>query len=406
MSILKTKPFKGILFNREKIGDIGRCVCPPYDVIGDPAPYYERSPHNAIRLELPRPVPPMDEYRAAKATWDQWFQDNILMMDQGETVYVYEQEFELEGALHIRRGFIALNKLEKDRILTHEETRKKAKEDREKLIGTLKAFTSLVFGLYEDGTRDVERILVDSKKERIYDFVDEQSIRNRFFRMTSTDEIAGLMLQMEDKKIYIADGHHRLDVSYKLNLPCIPIYLTNMYSGGIVIFPYHRIVKFKQERRLSDLLPLLGPEVSATRVPLVDNASVKEVLARINSSRQPSYVLYSKDDPSGLYVLAQEAPFYDNTGAPETLRKLKVAVLHSGIAKERLNITEDEISFTQEPYEAARKVQEGLADLVLFLPSTTAQEVKDVAEHRLCMPPKSTFFYPKILTGLVFHTYA
>jgi len=279
MSETFTKPFSGILYNKEKINDISRVACPPYDVISNSADYYARSSENAIRLELPEASGPMDKYANAKHIMDEWLKKEILLPDKKEAIYIYEQEFEIEGLSFFRRGFIALHKLDKQRILTHEETRKKAKADREQLIGKLKTFTSLIFGLYEDKNKEIEDIMAGPQKEKIYDFVDEQSIRNRFYRMTDAAAIAGLVSIMAEKKIYIADGHHRLDVSYRLNLPYVPLYLTNMYSPGIVILPYHRIINFEKTRPLNEILNLLKEYTDISRQPYTGNDSVKAALA-------------------------------------------------------------------------------------------------------------------------------
>ena len=116
MSEIFAKPFNGILYNKEKIDDISRVVCPPYDVISNMASYYERSSENAIRLELPVASGPMDQYTNAKHIMDEWLKKDILRPDKEEAIYVYEQEFEIDGKSFLRRGFIALNKLEKGRI--------------------------------------------------------------------------------------------------------------------------------------------------------------------------------------------------------------------------------------------------------------------------------------------------
>ena len=122
------------------------------------------------------------------------------------------------------------------------------------------------------------------QKEKIYDFVDEQSIRNRFYRMTDADAIARLVSIMAAKKIYIADGHHRLDVSYRLNLPYVPLYLTNMYSPGIVILPYHRTINFEKARPLNEMLDLLKEYTEISRQPYTGNDSVKAALATVSAS--------------------------------------------------------------------------------------------------------------------------
>jgi uncharacterized protein (DUF1015 family) len=408
MSEIFAKPFNGILYNKEKIDDISRVVCPPYDVISNMASYYERSSENAIRLELPVASGPMDQYTNAKHIMDEWLKKDILRPDKEEAIYVYEQEFEIEHVSFLRRGFIALHKLDKSRILTHEETRKKAKADREQLIGTLKTFTSLIFGLYEDKNKEIEAIIAGPQKEKIYDFVDEQSIHNRFYRMTDANAIAGLVSIMAAKKICIADGHHRLDVSYRLNIPYVPLYLTNMYSPGIVILPYHRTITFEKARPLNEMLNLLKEYTEIAPQPYTGNDSVKAALATVNASVKPSFVLYSKEDLQTLYVVTEKRSFppYAEMNIHECLKKLKVNVIHSGIIKNLLKIKDEEISFTQDHYESIDFIRKGSLDLAFFLPPTSVEEVKDIAENSLYMPPKSTFFYPKILTGLVFCKYA
>jgi uncharacterized protein (DUF1015 family) len=239
----------------------------------------------------------------------------------------------------------------------------------------------------------------------IYDFLDERSIKNRFYRMTSQEDMARLAALMEAKSVYIADGHHRLDVSYRLNLQYIPLYLTNMYSPGIVILPYHRIIKFKKQRSLAELVASLDGLVEVEKEPFVDDESPKKVAQRINASSKPSFILYSKDDPLNFYILTVHNHVYADPAVHDTLRKLKVSILHSGILKNIFHIEDEEISFTQDLYKSIKHVKEGSIDMAVFLPPTSVEEVKEVAEHGLYMPPKSTFFYPKILTGLVFHKY-
>lgn len=401
-----TKPFKGILYNKERAKDISLCVCPPYDVINNIRAYYEKDELNAIRLELPMPTPSMDKYNTARETMEEWMRDGILREEERETVYVYEQEFSVEDRAYLRRGFIALHKLDRDRILTHEETRKKAKADREQLINTLKTFTSLIFGLYEDRDQAIEDILATSQKEKIYDFVDEQSITNRFYRMKGVEDIGRLTSLMDRKKIYIADGHHRLDVSYRLDIPYIPLYLTNMYSPGIVILPYHRIVQFEKKRDLQKILGSMEGFIEIEKHDYNDKNTLKALFPVINSSSRPSFLLYSNEDPSHIYQLTEMTPVNTDKDVHEVLKRLRVNILHNDILKTLTGVDDEEISFTQDHYESVDLVQKGAIDLALFLPSTTVGEVKNIAENGLYMPPKSTFFYPKILTGLVFYKYA
>ena len=402
MPLPYTKPFSGILYNKAKIGDIAPCVCPPYDVISDTRVYYERSPFNAIRLELPVADNGIDKYTNARRTFEEWLREGVLFADPKETVYIYEQEFTVSGKSYVRRGFIALNKLDRERILTHEQTRSKAKEDREKLITSLKAFTSLVFGLYEDRDFEIESLLQASRREALYDFADEQNIVNRFYRMSQPDEIERLTSLMDARKIYVADGHHRLDVSYRLNVSHIPIYLTNMYSEGIVILPYHRLVTLEKKRPLAEMLALLESHAAVRKIPVSGPQPLEQISGIIASSADPAFGLYSTEDRGNAYLLSVPGP----TTGSGPLERLKVNILHTGLLKQVLGIREEEISFTQDTAELFQAVRQGSVDMAFVLPSTTTDEVKEVADNGLDMPPKSTFFYPKILTGLIYHKYA
>lgn len=405
MSNPEIKPFNGILYNKEKIGGIERVVCPPYDVISDVQEYYRKSELNAIRLELPVAHEGSDQYTSAMLTMQRWMTEKVLLQDP-ESIYVYEQEFHFLGRSLMRRGFVALHRLDRKKILTHEETRKKAKADRERLIGTLRTFTSFIFGLYEDQDLCIEEILSGSTKELIYDFSDEQSVHNRFYRISDNDTIGRLASLMSSKKIYVADGHHRLDVSYRLGLMYAPLYVTNLYSPGITIMPYHRIAKFGNNRPLPGLLDSLRKYANVEQRPYSDEL-INGALQEIKDSSIPAFVLYSKDDPDSFYVAYQKflPPLYDETNLHASLKKLKVSIVHSAMINEAMQIRDEEISFTQDHAEAVSLVSRKQADLAVLLPPTTVEEVKDIADNGLYMPAKSTFFYPKILTGLVFYTY-
>ncbi len=142
------------------------------------------------------------------------------------------------------------------------------------------------------------------------------------------------------------------------------------------------------------------------RVALTGPEKLKAAVKGLASGLNPSFGLFCKDDKAHLYVLSQEKPFFTDKTAPESLRRLSVNVAHAGLLKGLFGIKEEEISFVNDASEAVQLVNEGRSDLALFVPPTTVDEVRDVAEHGLYMPPKSTYFFPKVLSGLVFHQYA
>lgn len=398
------KPFKALIYQPSKIGDIAQCVCPPYDIISDPAPYYGRSPYNTIHLEVPFAKDSMTQYEVARQTLERWLVEGIVEFDPGgETIYLYEQEFTVGEKVYLRKGMIPLVRLDKDRILTHEETRREAREDRERLIGTTHTYTSLIFSLYEDREARIDGVLSSCRKEKIYDFVDELSITNRFYRMTDLSEIEQVASLLEEENLYIADGHHRLSVAFKLGLPYVAIFLCAMHQEGVVILPYHRTVKLKDPRPLDELLRAMEPYLAVEKWPL---SNISSALERISLTSIPAYVLYGHADPSNLYILTQKAPFFDGPQTAKTLRELKVNIGHAGVLKGLLGVKDEEFSFTNEAAEAIEDTRKGLFDFAFLVPPTTVEEVRNVADNHLYMPPKSTYFYPKILSGLVFYKYA
>jgi uncharacterized protein (DUF1015 family) len=405
MSDSLIKPFRGLLYNKEKVADASTSVCPPYDIIPDPAPYYERSPFNAVRLELPLPGEGADAYDAAAQTLDAWLRGQILTLDGRETIYIYEQEFTLQGRTRRRRGIIPLVRLDKERIFTHEETRKKAREDREKLIRRLKTFTSLVFAMYEDPSGEIEGLVEGARKEQICDFVDDLSIRNRFFRMTDAAQMAGLVAALDERRLYIADGHHRLSVAFTLGLSHVPIYLTDMRAEGISILPYHRVVLLKEKRRSEEIISALAPYFTVSEAALGSEAELDGLVDGCSSSPALSFLLYFDGKKPSLSMLTQKEALLFDPGSHEIMRSLKVNAIHRGVLTHLLGIKEEEISFLNSPEEARKLVNEGRYDFALFVPATSVDEVKAIAENGLFMPPKSTYFYPKILTGLVFYKY-
>lgn len=405
MKIPLTKPFKALLFNNEKVGDIGLCVCPPYDVITDREPYLKKSEYNIIRLELPEPEPPLDRYESAKKILTEWLKNRVLVEDNEDSIYIYEQKFTFNERQYLRRGFVALNKIGSDRVLIHEATRPKAKQDRERLISTLKTFTSFIFGLYEDMENSIEDLLIQSKKHLLFAFRDENSIENTIYKISEKNVLDELCKLMEHKKIYIADGHHRLDVSYRLCLDYIPIYLTNMYARGLLIWPYHRVIKFKTQRSLYDLIKALSEYGEIEKRGIKNGNSINDCIESISKEQRPSYAFYSKEETNNIYIIKIERQICFSEDLHDVLKRLKVNILHTGILNNLLGIEDDEISFTHEPQTSVEALKKGDIDLIVLLPPTTIDEVKLVADNYLYMPPKSTYFYPKVTSGPIIYSY-
>ena len=291
-------------------------------------------------------------------------------------------------------------------ILTHEETRKHAREDRKRLIGRLGTFTSLVFSMYEDRSKAIEKLIDAAPKELLYDFTDELSIKNRFYRISDPAAIGALASAMQEKKLYIADGHHRLSVAKELGLP----YCRHVPDGHVLGRHRHTALSpgSKAGRRHE---PRPRPRCALSlvrRLPrgICAGAATQRLIEEISSASVLSFLLYFKGEKPGLFKLTQKKAIDFDPDSHPAVRNLKVSVVHRGVLKHLLGTGDDAISYFNDADEAAGLVDASESDFAVFVPATSAEEVKTIADNGLFMPPKSTYFYPKILTGLVLYKYA
>ena len=379
------------------------CISPPYDVIQSLRRYYERSRFNVIRLELPVSLPSLPKYAHAQYTLEQWLKEGVLVEGKGG-IYVYEQKFTIEGRQYRRMGFVSLVRLDRERILVHERTKDRPKMDRRMLLSTLKTFTSLVFGLYEDHEGRIERILEGSRKEEIFHFLDEDGIENVLSRIEDEAAEQSLLALMADRKIYIADGHHRLEVSFELHLPHIPMYLSNLRSNGLVILPYHRACRLPPSIDPIAELKARGDLFGVAEHSFDGKGTLSSLRIEMARSPIPTFLFYTKKEPSLLYLVFVKGELLQRRDMPEELRRLKVNILEKGVLAS-LGIREADLFFFHEEEKGIDLVRNGHFDLAIFLPPTRIEEVKAVAEKGLYMPPKSTFFFPKIPAGILLYRY-
>jgi uncharacterized protein (DUF1015 family) len=260
--------------------------------------------------------------------------------------------------------------------------------------------------MYEDNLGEIRRLIEDCTKERIYDFIDELSIKNSFYRLTDPTVTANLASMMEEKTLYVADGHHRLSVALKLGLPYVAMYLTDMHADGIAILPYHRVVSLKEKKEDKQVLAAVAPYFEVAKVECPPQAGPDGLVEQISSSPTLSFALYFNGEKPSFYMLTQKKEMDFDPDNHRSLRRLKVNAVHRGVLKHLLKVQDDEISFFNSADEAVRLVNCNQYDFAVFVPATSVEEVKDIAENGLYMPPKSTYFYPKALTGLVFYKYA
>ncbi|OPX83681.1 MAG: hypothetical protein A4E53_04516 [Pelotomaculum sp. PtaB.Bin104] len=476
-------PFTGLRYNPEKIENMAEVVTPPYDVIDATAQerYYQRHLYNIIRLEYGKIHPEDDEinnrYSRAAADFNTWIKENILTPEAKPALYRYEQEFTAKGEKKIRSGFIGGVKLEPYEngvILPHEETLPKHKADRLELMRACKANFSPIFGLYADREKLIDLALSEAANGAPPDvsFTDETGEAHRLWVITDSEVISKVQQAMADKRIFIADGHHRYETALNyqqerqtqaakqpdgaatavasscsatpdgtITYQCTrePAYnymmmnLVNLYDPGLVVFPTHRLInnvtgldkarlpeQLKENFNLSEhtlapdrsnlqaLLKLMEEQagfgavqasMDAVNGQTMGNAAPHHHIFGMYTGENKFYILSLKHEESLYQIMPQ--------GKSPAWQGLDVAALHSLIIEKHLGIggelmaKAEHITYTREEESAIAAVDTGEFQLAFFLNPTLVEEVTEVATNGEKMPQKSTFFYPKLITGLV-----
>ncbi len=419
------KPFKGLRYT-EKAGGIKNLCCPPYDIVSGEQRQnlIEKNEYNIIRLELPALEANEDftPYREAAETLRSWLSEGILKRDEKEAVYIYEMEFSVQGKSHKVKGFVSLVKAEpfdKEIILPHEETLSKAKTDRFNLMKATGCNFSQIYSLYADEDNSVFDIIERaSKRTPDSEFTDDENVTHRMWIADDPDTLKTLSEKMVDKKLYIADGHHRYEtaLNYKNyvrdNLDetgssdYVTMMLVNMENEGLTVFPTHRIVRGLESFDYKSVCDKCAEYFEIT--PYLNREKGEIGLEEAYKKGEKSFVMFTGDNNYTLLKL-KDASVMDKLlpNKSEALRNLDVSVLHTlilerifGIDKENM-AKQINLTYTRSADEALSEVDGQRANCCFLLNPTRVWEIRDVAAAGEKMPQKSTYFYPKLTTGLV-----
>jgi uncharacterized protein (DUF1015 family) len=434
----KIRAFEGLRYDTSKAEDPADLLAPPYDVIDEQqrAALAAASPYNCVRVILPEAPAgdddPLAKYRAGAEAFRK-LQAEALIRDAEPSIYVYHQRFESEGKTYVRKGFIALIELTRfgsGPVLPHERTLAGPKRDRLELMRACDAHLELVFGMFSDPERRWEAAVEPGLGVTVLD-VDWDGIRHSLWRVHAPQACAALEQVLADKNIYIADGHHRYETmcSFRDELEAAGrgeaarwgmIYLSNLDDEGLVVLPTHRLVHGLDALDLPALLASLEPWFEQRRVELPSEpAALRQLLIEAGAER----AAFGLALPGGeeLHLLTLRADFDPaSAGLGElaaALQRLDVVLLHELVLERGLGITKQAQAAKTNLYyykstEAALAVARGEHDrdrdtqLVCFMNATPVHDVVAVCDSGEVMPQKSTFFYPKIPTGLVFRTLA
>lgn len=435
---MEIKPFHALRFNQEVVGDPGTCIAPPYDVIDEATQQelYDSNPYNIIRaikgIKYPDDTEQDNVYTRAADFLHNAISEKALINDPKEALYAYVQDFQIAETAYQRSGIVALGRLQQfgRGVQPHEKTLEGPKADRLNLTRATAAQFGQIFMLYDDPAKTAEQIIQQAVKTRsVLDFTDKENVQHRLYVIDRKDWIETFAGMMESKQAIIADGHHRYETALNYwaetknpEAEWQMMTFVNMHNEGLIIQPTHRLIVNLPEFSIGDLLEQLTGQFAIQKFTFTNDTEKADAqnlmfdqMKQSESEGKPIFGLYAAD--GAFYALTLTDPAAMQNQAPqmsEASRKLDVNVLHMLILDKHLNISDEKLArqshvqYIKDLGNAIEKtvamIDSGRAQAVFFVNPTRMNQVKAVASAGEKMPQKSTFFYPKIFSGLTIHT--
>ena len=429
-------PFRGILYNEAQVHDLAAVVAPPYDVISaeEQNDLYARDSRNVIRLILGKSQNGdqghLDVHKRASGYFSQWLEQGVLSRDATPSLYLTSVSFSVTGNRISRYGIIGMVRLEpfeKGIVLPHERTFSKVKSERLQLMKACHANFSPIFGLYSDDHGILARLQSHIQNfEADMSLKDSQGLDHKLWRLTDNELLNFVTQSMQDKRIYIADGHHRYETAlsyrdwaqtgnpdFSKNHPAnyVMMSLSSMADPGLIIFPAHRLLKKVSPAQSGALLKKAAEYFEIHSFPFSGSGEVALSAARafLEAQAEKNAIGVFIKDHAAIDVLVLKEGVMNRCYAdePEPLRTLDVTVLTRllmmdllGFDQTRLD-DESKITYRTTAESAVHAVLHGEGDLAFILNPTRIEQVQRVAEQGLIMPRKSTYFYPKVISGQV-----
>jgi uncharacterized protein (DUF1015 family) len=420
-------PFRGYRYNPAVVGNMSDVVTPPYDRVYPDVQKacYQRSPNNIVRiikgLSEATDSESNNVYTRAAQSLETWIADEVLVRDSEPAFYAYHQTYSFEGEQLTRKGVIALGKLEPEKVHAHEKTLKGPKADRLKLMQATEANFGHIFMLYDDPERATEKALqtlVESNAPLI-NVVDTDENTHQVWLITDAAAIATIQAALNDKDLYIADGHHRYETAVNFMgecqengwKPAAPesfgvrmMTLFNVAEPGMSIRPIHRLVHGIKGFEAASFLAAAGEHFNIEMHETVD-----AMVAATRTGRGQHTVGCVTGDLIFTLTLKEVSIMNElvDSDRSEDYKRLDVTVLHAAILDRLLGVDakaleeQSNVTYTVDAAHGVAMVQSGEEQLFFYLNATSPEEVVRVADHDEKMPQKSTDFYPKLLTGLV-----
>ncbi len=430
------RPFRGVRYDQAIIDDLAQVICPPYDIIPPQvqSELYARSDYNFIRLEFARELPQdtasKNKYTRSASTLEQWLGQGILAVDERPAVYLHDHHFRYQGKEYRRRGIIALVRLEEweSRVIRpHEGTLANPKSDRLALLRALESNTSSILALYEDRERRMASVLVRKEKdEPVIQFSADNGEKHVLWAIGEAEILAQIRQNLALKPLYIADGHHRYEsaLAYrrerrrKLGGPSgdgfdfVMMMLVDFADPGLVILPPHRLIRGLPAPKMDGLLNEVNSLFQVEELPVSAPEAWSRAEHFLSEAGQGSIVL-CRDRGKNLLLKPHDSKSLEKfmpVSRSEHYEKLTVSILDHVILEKLLGLQREQedkaLAYSYDHLDAARKVLSGEYQMAFLISPVKTEAIKTIADVGDRMPRKSTYFYPKLPSGLVFYRMA
>jgi len=431
------RPFKGLRYNSQKI-KLEEVITEPYDRI--PAAlqedYYRRNSYNVVRIILGKDDDPehveKDKYKRAKIYLDEWEKEGLLLREDQDALYLYEQEFQVRGENKTRIGLMARVKLEEfssRKVLPHEKTFPKHKIDRLNLLRATNTNTGQIFLLYEDDQNTVSQAIERARQEAELgaEMRDDANFLHRIWIIKNKETIQRIQEAMADKVLIIADGHHRYETSLNYQkeelekmkeakgdepLNYIMMTLFRLEDPGVMILPTYRLVKGLDKLSDEGLKNLLLPNFEISEhdwSETSDQSKLEEVQNRVLNGSHAFAAYISQFKKLFIFTLKSEDLLEEEITEDRSKewKRLDVAILHSliidklqALSSEPFSL-ENNVSYIRNLDQGIDKVRTGEFQMIFLLNPVSLHQIREVVENGEVMPQKSTDFFPKLKSGLV-----
>jgi uncharacterized protein (DUF1015 family) len=427
----RIEPFRGIRYDLGRVGALSDVVSPPYDVIDATLQQQlsDRHPQNSVRMEFTKTGgsgDPFEPYARAGRFWKDWQQEGILRPDGQPSLYVLHQHFQVEGRPYVRKGVFARVRLERfgeGAIFPHEQTLSAPKEDRFRLMQATQANLSPLFGIYPDPSGSVQECLEKEIARQLpIEAVDHLEVTSRVWPVAHPGVIGQATALLHDKSIFIADGHHRYETALRYRdelekrhgpLPehhpaqGVLMALVGMNDPGLLILPTHRLIQGYPGLTATKLQTYLEPHFQVTRIGS-GSAAAQEAWEQMELEGSQDVLAFGTRADDAWILARFRAGEWMQRLAPEhsdAWRELAVSRLHVMVLSQLLApLGQAAYKYVHLLAEASNALERREFDLACLVPPATLEHVTAIAGGLEKMPPKSTYFYPKLLTGLVFHS--